>query len=83
MEEIKPLHDIMTKEEMSKLISELENEYEAVQETSILNGKLVVKYENVLREIVEQRGLIKFLDENDWASTEDYFAHIARKALRD
>lgn len=40
-------------------------------------------YEKALKEIVNQNGLMKFLDDNDWATSEDYFAYVARKALKD
>lgn len=39
------------------------------------------KYEQALVEINEQKGLMEFLDNNEWATSEDYFAHVARKAL--
>lgn len=43
----------------------------------------LTKYEEALKEVIEQKGLVNFLNENDWATTEDYFAHIAREALRE
>ena len=36
-----------------------------------------------LREIDKQTGLMEYLDANEWATAEDYFAHVARKALKE
>lgn len=36
-----------------------------------------------LQEIDKQTGLMDFLDANEWATAEDYFAHIARQALKE
>jgi hypothetical protein len=38
-------------------------------------------YEKVLKECIEQDGLMKFLDDNDWAISEDYFVQLAKDAL--
>lgn len=43
----------------------------------------IERYEETLVEVVEQKNLIDFLDKNEWATSEDYFAHLARKALKE
>lgn len=42
----------------------------------------LARYEYALEEIVNQDGLIAFLDKNEWATAEDYFSHVAKKALQ-
>jgi archaellum component FlaC len=79
--ELGRLHDLIIglKEEKKALREEIE----ALQETNIINANLVIKYENVLREVEQQKGLLDFLDNNDWATTEDYFVYLSREAFKD
>jgi hypothetical protein len=42
----------------------------------------VKAYKKTLMECIRQDGLIDFLDNNDWASSEDYFVHIAKEVLK-
>jgi hypothetical protein len=44
---------------------------------------IIRRYEKVLRECIEQRGLLDFLTANDWAISEDYFVHLAKEALQE
>lgn len=37
--------------------------------------------EETLKECIQQKGLLEFLDENEWATTEDYVSVIAKNAL--
>jgi len=41
----------------------------------------LMRYEKALKECIEQNGLMDFLDENDWATSEDYFVKLAKEAL--
>lgn len=41
----------------------------------------MVRYEKALKECIEQNGLLKFLEENEWATQEDYFVKLAKEAL--
>lgn len=42
----------------------------------------MAKYEHALLEVQRQTGLMEFLDENDWATTEDYFTFLAKDAMK-
>lgn len=46
------------------------------------NDSRLAKYEHALLEVQRQTGLMEFLDENDWATTEDYFASVAKDAMK-
>ena len=52
-----------------------------MNETSTLKQK-IKEYEDAFHEILKQNNLCQFLDENEWATTEDYFYQIALKALK-
>ncbi|RKJ64928.1 hypothetical protein D7X33_25535 [Butyricicoccus sp. 1XD8-22] len=41
----------------------------------------IQRYERALLECVNRRGLLNFLEENDWATSDDYFVKIAKEAL--
>ena len=44
---------------------------------------IIRRYEVALKEISKNRGLINFLENNDWATEEDYFSMVAQIALDD
>lgn len=44
---------------------------------------IIRRYEVALKEISKNRGLISFLENNDWATEEDYFSMVAQIALDD
>lgn len=44
---------------------------------------IIRRYEVALKEISKSRGLISFLENNDWATEEDYFSMVAQIALDD
>ena len=44
---------------------------------------IIRRYEVALKEISKNRGLISFLENNDWATDEDYFSMVAQIALDD
>jgi hypothetical protein len=44
---------------------------------------IISRYEKALRECIEQKGLMDFLDKNEWAISEDYFVHLAKEALQE
>lgn len=52
-----------------------------MNETATLKQK-IKEYEDAFHEILEQNNLCQFLDENEWATTEDYLYAIALKALK-
>ena len=51
-----------------------------IEETS---KTIIRRYEVALKEISKNRGLISFLENNDWATDEDYFSMVAQIALDD
>ena len=51
-----------------------------IEETS---KTIIRRYEVALKEISKNRGLIGFLENNDWATEEDYFSMVAQIALDD
>ena len=51
-----------------------------IRETS---KTILRRYEVALKEISKNRGLISFLENNDWATEEDYFSMVAQIALDD
>ena len=51
-----------------------------IEETS---KTIIRRYEVALKEISKNRGLISFLENNDWATEEDYFSMVAQIALDD
>ena len=60
----------------------IKKEYEnKMNETATLK-QTIKEYEDAFHEILEQNNLCQFLDENEWATTEDYFYQIALKALK-
>ena len=52
-----------------------------MNETATLK-QTIKEYEDAFHEILEQNNLCQFLDENEWATTEDYLYQIALKALK-
>jgi hypothetical protein len=44
---------------------------------------IIRRYEVALKEISKNRGLFNFLENNDWATEEDYFSMVAQIALDD
>lgn len=44
---------------------------------------IIRRYEVALKEVSKNRGLINFLENNDWATEEDYFSMVAQIALDD
>ena len=44
---------------------------------------IIRRYEVALKEISKNRGLISFLENNNWATEEDYFSMVAQIALDD
>ena len=52
-----------------------------MNETDTLK-QTIKEYEDAFHEILEQKNLCQFLDENEWATTEDYLYVIALKALK-
>ena len=44
---------------------------------------IIRRYEVALKEISKNRGLINFLENNDWATEEDYFSMVAQISLDD
>ena len=51
-----------------------------IEETS---KTIIRRYEVALKEISKNRGLNSFLENNDWATDEDYFSMVAQIALDD
>lgn len=44
--------------------------------------KIKNHFEECLNEVMEQKGLLPFLEKNEWATVEDYFVHLAEEALK-
>lgn len=60
---------------MSELIKEI-----PMHEVTVLR-ELVKKYEAAFDEILNQNHLEDFLNENEWATTEDYLCHVVYEVL--
>lgn len=50
----------------------------ALEETD----KIMKHYEQCLDEVLEQKNLFKWLEENEKATTQDYFAYLVTETLR-
>jgi hypothetical protein len=43
--------------------------------------RIIKHFEECLNEVMEQKGLLEFLEKNEWATSEDYFVHLVKEAL--
>jgi hypothetical protein len=44
--------------------------------------KIIKHYEDCLHEVMEQKNLMKWLDENEWATVQDYFVYLVEEAMK-
>ena len=65
------VENVMSKSNIENIVS---------RETS---KTIIRRYEVALKEISKNRGLNSFLENNDWATDEDYFSMVAQIALDD
>lgn len=45
-------------------------------------GSRLAKYEHALKEVQRHTGLSEFLEQNEWATTEDFFNFLAKDAMK-
>ena len=68
---------VLDEKKNGDLQTEVNKLLDSLKESNELNDRLI----KGLEEVMNQNGLADFLEDNNGASTEDYFSYIAKQAL--